>query len=353
MRVAFILPSLANKGPVVFTKYLIDALLDFSIEIEVFYFKEIRELDFSVPCHKISIKSIFLLSNFDIVHSTMLKPDVLVSVLRPFLKKRSVSAMHNFIKEDLSYLFPKPIAFFAFFCWKNAIKKVPNCIVSSYNMLDYYKSLLDSKPSFAMIPYGIPLRTLDVDRCDQKEKLFALKKKYTIIGSCGALINRKGFNQLVQLLKLDTTLSVVIIGDGEERANLLSAANDLGVSERLVLLGYKQNSIDYYAFFDIYAHVSYSEGFGLAMLEAMSQGLPILCSQLPIYKKMLPNESVSFYAIDDIQDMLHSLNKIKRDLKGYSDRSLRLYESTFTSKVMAKRHIELYKRIIGNYKVDN
>lgn len=38
--------------------------------------------------------------------------------------------------------------------------------------------------------------------------------------------------------------------------------------DRFILLGFKDNSIDYYKYFDIYAMTSYSEGFGLAMLES-------------------------------------------------------------------------------------
>jgi len=53
MKIAFILPSLANKGPIVFTKYLIEGLKDKVDYIEVFYFRDIVELDLGVPTKQI------------------------------------------------------------------------------------------------------------------------------------------------------------------------------------------------------------------------------------------------------------------------------------------------------------
>ena len=66
MKIAFILPSLANKGPIVFTKYLIEGLKGKVDYIEVFYF---RDIDLGVPTKQIGF---FEKIDFDIVHTHMI-----------------------------------------------------------------------------------------------------------------------------------------------------------------------------------------------------------------------------------------------------------------------------------------
>lgn len=54
MKIAFILPSLANRGPIIFTQYLLSELIKSDIEIEVFYFDDSQKktLDLGVKTTK-------------------------------------------------------------------------------------------------------------------------------------------------------------------------------------------------------------------------------------------------------------------------------------------------------------
>ncbi len=74
-------------------------------------------------------------------------------------------------------------------------------------------------------------------------------------------------------------LYLLVVGDGPDTAEIQRAANELGVSERVKLLGYVTERQKYAALgmSDLFVSTSQHEGFGLVFLEAMAFGLPVVC----------------------------------------------------------------------------
>lgn len=347
MKIAFILPSLANKGPIVFTKYLIEALKDKVDYIEVFYFKDIVELDLGVPTKQISFFEKIDFDDFDIVHSHMIKADLYNTIFKYKTKNKSISTIHSYIGEDLEYLY-KPIKAFLFLqLWKFALRNINKFIVSSEDMQNYMNKIFNENKDYQLIGYGIPKKEFKEINLKEKQLLENLKTKYTVIGSCGLLIKIKGFKQLIEFLKNNLDYAVVVIGDGEDRDNLECLIKTYNLQDRFILLGFKDNSIDYYKYFDIYAMTSYSEGFGLAMLEGMSQSLPVVCSNLPLYKGYFDDTNVSLFEPKNIESLSNAIYKVNKNIDYYKEASYKLFEEKFSLNVMGNRHIELYKKVIN------
>lgn len=349
MKIAFILPSLANKGPIVFTKYLIEGLKGKVDYIEVFYFKDIVELDLGVPTKQISFFEKIDFDSFDIVHTTMIKADLFSWWNKKYISKKAVVSMHNYLVEDLNFLY-KPFKAKVFaFLWEMSLNSINHIIVSSEDQLNYYKKLLDNQKEFTLIPYGINQKELKEIDLTEKKLLEDLKSQYKVIGSCGLLIERKGFKQLIEFLINNSNFAVVLIGNGEDKKNLESLRERYSLQDRFILLGFKDNSIDYYKYFDIYAMTSYSEGFGLAMLEAMSQSLPVVCSNLPLYKGYFDDTNVALFEPNNIESLTNAIYKIDKEIEYYKQASYKLFEDKFSLDIMENRHIELYTKVISEF----
>ena len=67
----------------------------------------------------------------------------------------------------------------------------------------------------------------------------------------------------------------VLVGDGQEEANLRRQAASLAIEDRVVFTGFQKNVVPYYALASIFALPSLSEGSPNVILEAMAAGLPI------------------------------------------------------------------------------
>jgi N-acetylgalactosamine-N,N'-diacetylbacillosaminyl-diphospho-undecaprenol 4-alpha-N-acetylgalactosaminyltransferase len=74
---------------------------------------------------------------------------------------------------------------------------------------------------------------------------------------------------------------LVILGGGPLREELLSRARDLGVADRVHLLGFVENPYAILARADFYVSASNSEGFPNSLVEAMAVGLAVISTNCP------------------------------------------------------------------------
>lgn len=102
---------------------------------------------------------------------------------------------------------------------------------------------------------------------------------FTVV-SVARLVRRKRLDNLIRAFALlpPGCAQLRIIGDGPEQARLQHLVNELGLAERVDLLGYVDEAAKLALLrqADCFALVSEHEGFGLVYLEAAAQGLPII-----------------------------------------------------------------------------
>jgi glycosyltransferase involved in cell wall biosynthesis len=105
----------------------------------------------------------------------------------------------------------------------------------------------------------------------------------------GHLIPRKGFDLLLQawaLLKEDDDdfcgWELHVVGDGEEKENLLALARSLGIAEDVTFLPPDAHIDRHYRSAALYVMSSRAEGFGMVLIEAMSFGLPVVSFACPL-----------------------------------------------------------------------
>ena len=80
MKIAYILPSLRNQGPIIVVKNIVDYLVEQGIEIDVFYFDDFPSaMYFNCPVEKITMKAPIDFEKYDIIHSHCLRPDMYVA----------------------------------------------------------------------------------------------------------------------------------------------------------------------------------------------------------------------------------------------------------------------------------
>src|SRR5206468_12582383 len=69
-------------------------------------------------------------------------------------------------------------------------------------------------------------------------------------------------------------IRAAILGDGPLRAELEHAADSLGIRDRVEFLGFHEDTERYYNRAKVFVLTSAAEGLSVAMMEAMSCGLP-------------------------------------------------------------------------------
>lgn len=91
---------------------------------------------------------------------------------------------------------------------------------------------------------------------------------------------QKGLRFLVSAAALVPEAQFVFAGEGPERPELEAQARSLGIQERVTLLGLRDDIPDLLACCDLLVLPSLSEGFGVAVLEAMAASKPVVASAI-------------------------------------------------------------------------
>lgn len=104
------------------------------------------------------------------------------------------------------------------------------------------------------------------------------KKKLVAVGRFKAQKNFKNLVKALHYLKKDLNLdlSLLILGDGEERNEIEQAITNLGLEDNIFLAGWVSDPLPYYDMADLFVLSSDYEGFGVVIVEAMSRGLNIV-----------------------------------------------------------------------------
>lgn len=75
-------------------------------------------------------------------------------------------------------------------------------------------------------------------------------------------------------------LHYLIVGRGEQWPALEEESRALGLEEHVHFLGYRTDAAQMYRCCDLFVFLPFREGLSLALMEAMSSGIPILCTQI-------------------------------------------------------------------------
>ncbi len=100
--------------------------------------------------------------------------------------------------------------------------------------------------------------------------------------SVGYLEQRKGHSYVLRalqsLLREGRDLRYVVVGDGTEEARLHALATDLGIADRVSFEGYRAHDDvwPYYDSCDVFVLPSWNEAFGVAYIEALAMGKPVV-----------------------------------------------------------------------------
>lgn len=171
-----------------------------------------------------------------------------------------------------------------------------------------------------------------------------------VIGSVGRLDRMKAHDILLRAIVQVEGVRVVILGEGDQRQALEKLAIELGVSDRLTLVGWVAQPRDRLGQFDLVAMPSRSEGFPLAIVEAMLAARPVVATRVgSIPEAVTDGETGLLIEKDDVDGLSAALKRLRDDSQlrlRMGDRARKKAVACFTVDRMAQRYLELWQQVV-------
>ncbi|HEY0939941.1 MAG TPA: glycosyltransferase family 4 protein [Steroidobacter sp.] len=171
----------------------------------------------------------------------------------------------------------------------------------------------------------------------------------------GRLVARKATTQIIDMFAASNlpNAHLVIVGDGPDAPAIDQRATELGVRDRVHMLGLVSDVEKYAALSvaDVFVTASQHEGFGLVFLEAMAFGLPVLCYDRGGQTDFLvTGETGHVIKLNDQEAFVRALIELHRDRDArarYGQHNRRLVENYFID-TCAARYEQVFERAISH-----
>ena len=223
------------------------------------------------------------------------------------------------------------------------------------------------KVSELLIRYGChtPIWTvptgLDIERITDSstaETKAALRKKWNIPDNnkillyAGRLAEEKNIEEIIRFLgKIrPENVTFLIVGDGPSRKNIEAEIKENALDFAIMTGMVEQHKMKhYYGIADIFVNASQSETQGLTYIEALANGLPLLCRRDKCLENILIDGKTG-YGYTNEEDFEKNLKlMLGMDLKEMSENAKTLVSENYSLEKFAECALKIYKTCITNY----
>lgn len=136
---------------------------------------------------------------------------------------------------------------------------------------------------------------------------YNLKSNTLVIGNVGRFSEQKNqvflINIFYHILKRNKNSCLLLIGTGRLETILKNRAKELGIKDKVLFLGNKENVQDYLSAMDIYVAPSLYEGLSVSLIEAQAEGLRLFLSNR-ISAETAVTDLVSYFTLDTPSDQI-------------------------------------------------
>ena len=205
------------------------------------------------------------------------------------------------------------------------------------------------KGRIEIVPLGIPPHRFEA----VSRERFGLGEDEFVAVTIGRIVRRKGLSYLLDALAGAEIegLKLMVVGDGPERANLARQAQALGLGDVVQFIGQAsdEEKFQLLSVADLFVMASLHEGFGIIFLEAMSEGLPMVATNVGGQTDFLTDEVNALLvppedsaALRDAVRRAAGDDGLRARMKENNLRDVKRFEI----RRIAERHVELFEELI-------
>ena len=343
MKVAFIVPSLAPLGPVIVVRNLVERMVAHGHECVVFYFDE-REnaMEFVCETRRIPFWKRTDFRGFDWVHAHSFRPMVYASRLKGVQK---LVTMHSYLFKEYHYSLGRLVGNLLGHYTMAIARRFDTVAVLSEDAKAYYSKWIPEE-KLRVCYNGVdvskePSETIKTSLAQDWQRVEEFKGDSILIGCICELVKIKNLDVMLQAMALlPLEYKLLLIGSGADEKSLQEQADRLGIRDRVLFLGYRDEAHRLLPLVDIYAMTSRSEGFCLALTEAAMYGKRIVCADIPGMREKYTDTEVTYYNVCSEKELSEAILYAEND-EEKAVKAKAKAEKEFTAAQMCERYLRV------------
>lgn len=200
-----------------------------------------------------------------------------------------------------------------------------------------------------------PLKINEKDGIEFKKK-YDIENHFPIITFVGVLSWRRKVDGVRILIKAFKLLSnkipesrLLIVGDGEYRKELEILTTELGIKSKVIFTGFVETPQIPLSITDFYTHITFQEGLGFTVLEAMSQGKTVIASRTGGIPEII-NDRINGFLVEPndiaISNLIIELINSKEKIDFISSNAQRTIKEKFVWSKITDNILKIYQNLI-------
>jgi len=176
-----------------------------------------------------------------------------------------------------------------------------------------------------------------------------------VVGNVGNLYPVKGQRYLIEafarFLSHAPSAYLILVGRGSEESRLRQHAHKLAIpADRIIFTGFRKDVDNILNALDIYVQPSLSEGFPVAVLEALSLDLPVIATSVGGVPEVITDDKIGILVPPGSSgDICEALKTISRNFGAYTQCAKKAgayVREKFSVSQMTNEYLALYRKLL-------
>lgn len=305
----------------------------------------LRSLDaggsYSPRC-AIALRKLILQSNWDVIHVHLFPSQLWASVVGP-ARRRSVPLVtteHSTLNRRRRPVL-RPLD-----RWMYRRFAAVACIsVATAESLRAWVPEIERR--ITVIPNGVDLEAI-VDAVPVDRRDLVPGCRGAVVLCVGRFEAPKDYATVLRAMTGVPEAHLLLVGDGPDRPAMQALAERLGLQGRAHFAGRRRDVPGILKAADVFVQSSNWEGFGIAALEAMAAGVPVVASRVPGLAQLVEGAGLTFEPGDDA-GLAACINLLLSDVAQRKELARKGVERAAEYSIgrTAERYLALYKSVLG------
>ncbi|HYX70436.1 MAG TPA: glycosyltransferase [Terriglobales bacterium] len=358
MRVLQVIDSLILAGAEVLVRELAPRLRDRGAQVEVAVLKvldsplerQLREL--GIPCWLVREGSIYSpgqawalarrIQDFDLIHAHLFPAQLWAPLAAHRARSRAVLVYteHSTRSRRRTRWFRPADRWI----YNQYDAVVCNSVDTAEHLVGWFPTL---EARTRVIHNGIPLSRFESAQPVSRAGVLGCEATRLVITVARLEAMKDHATLLRAVAQLPSDVHLALVGDGSLRNSLAELALRLGIATRVHFLGRRPDVPELLKMADVFALSSRQESFGIAALEAMAAGVPVVASRISGLTELI-GESGLLFPPGDVAALAGNLGKLLDSLelrRTLSAAGMRR-AAEFSIETCADAHLALYQSLI-------